>query len=187
MGRRPTIDRDDLLDAAEAVVAAGGAAHLTFDAVAERAGVSKGGLLHTFPSKDALLVAMVERLCARFEAAAERAQRKLPDDAPGRELQAHVLGSLTGVAHDPVSVALLAAVAQNLELLAPLGERYAEAVRRVSAGSIPHARAAVVCLAADGLWLFELLGISPLSAAERRRFIDELCRLAREGAQSGDA
>jgi hypothetical protein len=130
---------------------------------------------------------MVERLCARFEAATDQACRRLPDHEPARALQAHVLGSLTLISRDPVSVALLAAVAQKLELLAPLRARYAEAIRRLSAGAVPHARAAVVCLAADGLWMFELMGISPLSAGERRRFIDELRRLAREGvSRSGE-
>src|SRR5215469_14026355 len=53
--------RDRLLDAAERVVAESGATHLTLDAVAKSAGVSKGGLLYHFPSKEALLEGMLSR------------------------------------------------------------------------------------------------------------------------------
>ena len=186
MGRKPSIDREQLLDAAEAVVAQGGAGRLTLDAVAGQAGVSKGGLLYTFPCKEALLEAMIERLCARFESASAQALEALPAEEPSRPLQAYVLGSLTGVAADPVCAGLLAAVSQDLRLLAPLRAKYADAIHAISQSGIPHARAAAVCLAADGLWLFELMGISPLSPEERRDFIDELRRLAREGAGGPD-
>src|SRR5690348_11094601 len=53
--------RERLLDAAERVVAESGATHLTLDAVAKSAGVSKGGLLYHFPSKEALLEGMLAR------------------------------------------------------------------------------------------------------------------------------
>ena len=67
MGRKRTIDRDAILDAAEAIVGDAGAGQLTFDQVAARAGVSKGGVLYCFPSKSALIAAMVERDLKRFE------------------------------------------------------------------------------------------------------------------------
>lgn len=54
MGRRRTIDRDQLLDAAEAVIAREGAAGLTIDAVAKEMGITKGGVQYCFGTKDAL-------------------------------------------------------------------------------------------------------------------------------------
>ena len=44
-----------LLKAAAEITALDGAANLTLDKVAERAGVSKGGLLYHYPNKQALL------------------------------------------------------------------------------------------------------------------------------------
>ena len=52
--------RERILDAALAVADRVGAAHLTLDAVATEAGVSKGGLLYHFASKDLLLKGVVE-------------------------------------------------------------------------------------------------------------------------------
>lgn len=51
MGRRRTIDRDQLLDAAEAVIAREGAAGLTIDAVAKEMGITKGGVQYCFGTK----------------------------------------------------------------------------------------------------------------------------------------
>ena len=51
-----------ILQAAASVVDESGAAHLTLEAVAEAAGLSKGGLLYHFPNKRALLSGMLEYL-----------------------------------------------------------------------------------------------------------------------------
>ncbi|AHF79052.1 Putative TetR family transcriptional regulator (plasmid) [Sodalis praecaptivus] len=67
MGRNKTIDQEALLDAAEAVVMRGGAGNLTFDAVARQAGVSKGGVLYAFATKDALIDAMLRRVVANYD------------------------------------------------------------------------------------------------------------------------
>lgn len=54
--------RDRLLDAFETLLVSGGSRAATLDAVAAAADVSKGGLLYHFPSKDALVEAMLDRL-----------------------------------------------------------------------------------------------------------------------------
>ena len=59
--------RERLLDSAEAVLAEHGSQGLTLAAVAARAGVSKGGLLYHFASKDALITGLLERLIAGFD------------------------------------------------------------------------------------------------------------------------
>ena len=51
--------RDRILAAAMAVAKESGAGRLSLDAIARRAGVSKGGLLYHFPKKDALMRALV--------------------------------------------------------------------------------------------------------------------------------
>lgn len=66
MARRKEIDRDRILDAAEAVVLESGGRQFTLDAVAERAGISKGGLVYSFPTKDELVAAALERELTRF-------------------------------------------------------------------------------------------------------------------------
>lgn len=54
--------RDRVLDAFEHIIVGAGSRAATLDAVAAEAGVSKGGLLYHFHSKEALVDAMIERL-----------------------------------------------------------------------------------------------------------------------------
>ncbi len=58
----PAPTRDRILDAFEAILIDEGERGATLDAVAARAGVSKGGLLYHFGSKDALIAGHLERL-----------------------------------------------------------------------------------------------------------------------------
>ena len=69
-GRMPRTDsaRDRILVAYEDLLIEAGERGATLDAVAARAGVSKGGLLYHFGSKDALTEGMIERLMALTEA-----------------------------------------------------------------------------------------------------------------------
>ncbi|MBG6084330.1 TetR/AcrR family transcriptional regulator [Zhihengliuella flava] len=86
---RPPAAREKLLAAYCEIVAGEGERAATLDAVAERAGVSKGGLLYHFKSKDALADAVIEGL---HETAA--ADRELMAAAPEGPARYFVRGSL---------------------------------------------------------------------------------------------
>jgi len=66
--RSRSIQPSLLLAAANKVVVDRGVDALTLDAVACQAGVSKGGLLHHFPSKEALITAMVQQVYGSIRA-----------------------------------------------------------------------------------------------------------------------
>ncbi|WEK59636.1 MAG: helix-turn-helix domain containing protein [Candidatus Microbacterium colombiense] len=61
---RPPLARERVLDAFEAILIADGERAATLDATAKAAGVSKGGLLYHFGSKDELETGLLERLDA---------------------------------------------------------------------------------------------------------------------------
>jgi len=179
MSPRPH-SREIILDAAEIVVLEGGAAHLTFEAVADRAGVSKGGIIYHFPSKETLLEAMVSRLLQRFTDQQAQAALDLPE-GPQRELAAYVMASLTGNDETRrISAALLAVAANDPKLLAPVREYYREWFARLEGFGLRFERAAAISLAVDGLWLLELLQLSPLNQAQRDRLSREIFRLMEE-------
>lgn len=74
--------RDRILDAYEDVLAVEGERYATLDTVAAKAGVSKGGLLYHFPSKDRLAGALCDRL---LELAADDVEKmRAADDGPAR-------------------------------------------------------------------------------------------------------
>ncbi len=73
--------REQILEAATKLLAEHGYAALRVAAVAKEAGVSLGGQLHHFPSKESLVIAVVERLSARvMDLAVQEAARANTDD-----------------------------------------------------------------------------------------------------------
>ena len=175
--------RDAILDAAEALVLDAGAARLTLDAVAARAGVSKGGLLYNFPTKDALLKSLIARLCERFDAAKDAA-RLHAKAGPAAGLKAFVATSVKADGSDgTVAGALLAAIASDPRLLLPVREHHQRYVAELTASGLSFPRAAAVWLATEGLWLLELMKLSPLTPSQRKQVVTELLRLADEAEQ----
>src|SRR5919112_6281730 len=79
--------REKILDAAAELVSEIGAGRLTLDGVAERAGLSKGGLLYNFPTKEALLQGMIQRFIDQVSSEREELRRHA---APGRNLEARL-------------------------------------------------------------------------------------------------
>ncbi len=172
-----TSSRNAILAAAEAVVRRHGAAHLTLDAAASEAGVSKGGLLYHFPSKEALLQGLIAQRIEQCEEDRRRAEARFPGDKAAL-LKAIVESGLND--DDPsrqINAAALAAVANDPQLLTPIKDHNRRLFKELSAFE-DFDRASVVVLAVQGLWLMETLQASPLTPRQRACVIKELLRLA---------
>jgi AcrR family transcriptional regulator len=180
--------RDRMLDAAEALARSVGAANLTLDAVAQAAGVSKGGLLYHFPNKDALLAAMLERHVGRVDESCCRLRETLGNAGAAAELKAWVMSMLQP---DPLrrdmGAAVLAAAANNPALLDCLRERHAARIGRVVESSGNFALAAVIMLAVDGLVQSEIWRVSTFTDEQRDAVMQLLLQLADQAFGSGVA
>jgi AcrR family transcriptional regulator len=174
----PASSREVILDAAEAVVLESGAGHMTLDAVAAWAGVSKGGLLYHFPTKEALLKAMLERFIKQIDETRKKKAKGLKK-GPGREIKAFILSNAD---RDPkkeqIGSALLAAVAHDPRLLQPAREAFRRRLTEFMQSGLIFKRAAVIVFAVHGLVFSELLSLSHLSIKERNDLIEELLHLA---------
>ena len=80
--------------------------------------------------------------------------------------------------------ALLARVASDPELLAPLRDRFACWQAAVENDGVDRVLATVVRYATDGLWLCDLFGLAPLPSERRRELAEELRSLIREAART---
>lgn len=170
--------RDQLLDATGRVVRRDGTNGLTLDAVAAEAGVSKGGLLYHFETKEALVRALIERLVSTFDERLEREQAK--DKGPGSFTRAYARASiaLEASSDDATASALVAATALSPDLLDPLRARYKLWSRAFADDGIDATSALLIRLAVDGLWFADLLGLAPPSARARQRLLEQLVQLA---------
>jgi len=172
--------RERLLDAAERVVVESGATHLTLDAVAKSAGVSKGGLLYHFPSKEALLDGMLQR---HFHDVDSEVAKRLATRA-GKTSRADLLRERVRVLLEQhperpaVGAAMLAASADNPGHMAVCRAQYRKLLDEFAKLPGGFERTALVLLAVQGLMLAELLHLSPYTPQERSRLVKALLRAA---------
>lgn len=159
MARPATDVRERALAAAIALASRDGGHAMTIDAVAREAGVSKGGVLHHFPSKDALVRAVVSLLTERFEAAVDAAAEQ--DMQPvGRYVRAF-LRALSDPALAQVGRAMLSAVAHDPSLLDPLRDSYRRCQQRVARDGLDLVTAYQAILVADALWYGAIFDLPP--------------------------
>ena len=171
--------RETILDAAFGV-ARGGGGRFTVDAVAREAGVSKGAVLHHFPSKEALAGGMLEHQLDEFDALIERRLAEEPEGETGRWLRAYVRASFEMGAGDPaVNDALLAAMATEPGLLSSFEGRFESWRRRAEADGVDRTKANLVRLAVDGLATAESFGIGAPEGEEREDLLEALVDLTR--------
>jgi AcrR family transcriptional regulator len=169
-----------ILDAAARIVEESGSAHLTIDRVAASAGVSKGGVLYHFGSKQALLEGMLEVLLEQIQASTTRYRETAPAGVVSA-LEAHVMAEHDrGPAERAMSRAILAAAAEQPELLAPARQAVVDAFAEAGRTTRPPELGWIVLLATEGLRFLDMLKLLPLSARERQRVHARLLLLARE-------
>lgn len=181
MARHSDNARESIIDAAERVVIEAGAGKLTFEAVASKAGISRGGLLHHFPDKESLLKAMLDRFKKHMdESRMKMKMRNETSTGPEREAVVYVK---TCLAEDigkykHVTAAILASGAHSPELLDTARSRYRQTLVDLTKDGLSFERAAVITLATQGLRLMEVLSVSPFNDGERRKIVKELLSLA---------
>jgi AcrR family transcriptional regulator len=173
-----------IIDAAEAVVIEAGASHMTLDAVAAKAGVSKGGLLHHFPNKVALLVAMVERQIKMHQDARKKILKNIPK-GPCRELKSFIIAAQNrNPLHNRLGASMSAAISHDPRLNEPIRKVVCDNYTKFTASNIGFEKAAIVALAVDGMRLQEMLSISPFNEEQRAKILDELLRFVDKEAEN---
>lgn len=168
--------RERLLDAALHVVAQSGAGHLTLEAVAEGAGVSKGGLLYHFKTKEALLQGLLDRHMRQLEATFTRELEAL-GGGPNAAVQAYIKALIAcenlGLDNEG-SLSIVAAVANDPTLLEDLRREVQRSYREVVESHPEPLQAMRLMLAAEGLVLMDIFGITVLDAEQRVAFQENL-------------
>jgi len=175
--------KNRILNAAESVALRDGVARLTLDAVAAETGLSKGGVLYNYPSKDALVRGMVDRLIEHTESEIERVAQSDPEPR-GRFLRSYLRVTFpedgTIPAHvNQVAAVLLTAILTNPSLLEPARRHFGGMRQRLLTEGLDERVVHIVCLAADGLWLSEMLHMPGPEGEARQAVIHYLYEMTR--------
>jgi AcrR family transcriptional regulator len=180
----PLTSRDRILAASVHVALREGVSSMTLEAVAREAGVSKGGLLYHFASKDELIAAMLQHHAARIQKTIE--SRIAADPNPRGSWFRALVQTIHGCeGGDPVIpemprflIAILAASATNPRLLDPVCERL-KAVREQLLEEGPNGvRQVALWPAVFGLMLWQHLGVLSDDDPVRQSIVEELLGLA---------
>ncbi|GAA1165616.1 TetR family transcriptional regulator [Nesterenkonia sandarakina] len=177
--------RREILDAATRVVQREGVTTLTYESVAAEAGMTKGGLLYHFPSREELLLGLHRHVAENWELALEaeaggtaaqlnrderfRAFVRLSQNPERAELLLMLEAS-----EDPVANA---AWDEIFARWAPQPPETAQASDDDAAEAAAVQRF-IARLAADGLWFYEALSTERLDPRLRERVTEEIIALA---------
>jgi AcrR family transcriptional regulator len=172
-GRKRTIDRDKLLDAAEVVVTNYGPAALSIDSVAQAANVTKGGVQYAFGTKDALVDAMIERWAGAFDE--KVAQLVGGDPEPIELVQGHIEATRqTQRVENPRLAGVMAAMVHRVERRGLAQQWYGERIRNLDLDTKQGRDARLAFFATEGIFLLRGMGFIQLSEDEWLDLFDDV-------------
>ncbi len=151
----PPSTKDHILGTTLTLLEREGGTAITLDRIAAEAGLSKGGLLYHFASKEQLVDALVQRAVDSLP---------LPPAERARDLFA----------------ALLAAYTIEPAQLQPLRDAFRDLRAGIATSSSDPAVATAAWLAAECLALFEYLGLVNLTGSEREKLARRIAALSQE-------
>ena len=167
--------RQAVIQAALTIIARDGPGRLTFDAIARESGLSKGGVMHQFPSKVDVLKALLEHQIQYFDDASPAGASNANGDRQ-KTVLAGQIAKIREVSHQPYSIAhaIVAALVEEPELLALSRETSRRHAEQIKAEAADPELALLRWSAAQGLLLSAMFGTSPFSEAERERLFRRL-------------
>ncbi|TLP73084.1 TetR/AcrR family transcriptional regulator [Nesterenkonia sphaerica] len=167
--------REAALEAAKRIIQRDGVTGLSYEAVAAEAGLTKGGLLYHFPSREDLLVALHGHVAQRWEQAMEA-----EGGAPAAELdRASRFGAFVRASQYPDRAELLLMLEAsenpvNNAIWDDIYHRWVDPVPDSADASAEEVQRFIARLAADGLWLYESLATEHLDPELRRKLADQI-------------
>lgn len=155
----PQAVRSRLLDCAARLIVDHGLSTLTLERVAREAGVSKGGLLHHYPGKDALIGGLFDQVVEWFDCQVD-AVLKTDEASSARFSRAYlqVIGNIDMSVPEEKRLAVLILMLSSDPQCSAKWNGWVDSRLRQHHLTDANPLARTLRLAADGLWLSDLSG-----------------------------
>lgn len=180
--KQPEHVKAKILESAGRIIASEGVDMITLDRVAREAGASKGGLLHHFPSRRALVDALFAEIFLRWD---KEIARHMKDDPleEGRFTRAYVLSSVVPFdgQFDTRIIGALALAMHVDENLRRQWNDWLEAYLGREGGNEQAVERRIARAAANGLWLAGHIGTAVTPLPEREEMVRVLLAMTRAG------
>ena len=184
--RNPRAKRRKIIDAAHQVLRDGGYfKNFTIDKVAEISGVSKGGVLHHFPTKDALVSAATHDVNEQFINQLDKEMDASDGPRAGSMTRSYVNLLMDPTSSQKVfelSPLLLSYINDTQDADQPKQFEYWQA--RTEADGVDVLTATIVRLAADGLAYNETIDNKPIPATLKEQLWGRLLQMLDEASKT---
>lgn len=166
--------RERILVAAAEVARNAGPGSLSLDAIAQRAGVSKGGLLYNFPTKAKLLQGLVEKHLDEMERAIDEASTR------GEPLLSSYLRVVECSSADgrPPAAWIFSAIAEDPGFLEPINQFRRRLLARLRAEGGNLGDLLIAFMAMEGLQCLKLFDVDLITPHERTVLIERAHAIA---------
>lgn len=174
--KQPEVVRRALLDQAARITLEQGLSKVTFQAVADAVGVTKGGVMHHFATKNALVLEVFNDAMAKFEAEVDTAMAKDPVRY-GAFTRAYIDATISlgekGQEEFDNQATLYVLMLGDSELRALWAQWANEQLKKHEATDNTETLC-MVRLVADGIWLSDFSGIN---ISEKQSLRDRLIKM----------
>lgn len=150
------------------------AKQLTLQAVAEEAGISKGGLLYHYPTKEALITAIVNYQAENFDKYLDQLIAE-SEPAPGQWIRGYAQSTTNNLefgSNTELFSGLFAASDEFPQVHEAWRKRYEKWQERIENSRIDPVVGTLLRLAIDGLWFSEIYQYGPLPKERREQVLN---------------
>lgn len=169
--------REAVLQASAQIIVRLGISAFTIEAVAQEAGITKGGVLHHFPSKEALIDGLIDQVTEAFNKRVEIELATDPEGTPGRWLRAYIRTVFSMQYEDQNLIPALAAAVGDHRTLERIRLSFEKSQQSAIQDGLEPIEATIIRLAVDGIVFARALGIDVLEPEMSRNVYDALFRL----------
>jgi AcrR family transcriptional regulator len=172
--------KEKILDVAYKLITEKGLNSFTLEEVAKEAGISKGGLLYHYPSKDKLMKGLIENHIELFQAKVSEREKTLPSGSPNSWFVSYIQEQFNMVKVDSNTMSgIIAAFALNQELLQPVLESRKEWLEKIDQLKDPIL-GLIISLACDGIAFSNVLGLEVYPEKTKAMLMERLIELTKE-------
>jgi len=178
--------QERIFKACQAILLEQGSKGLTLNTVADKAKLSKGGLLYHFPNKETLVKELFQYVMSSFDSEISRLARKFSKNSPnekGSWLKAYAQGSMKQALNPSISklmASLFASVDDFPWIHSYMQEKYDSWQKHVEDSGIDPVIATLFRLTIDGLWFTEIYQYAPPNKKRRKDILKVLETLIEE-------
>ncbi|MFN8672146.1 MAG: TetR/AcrR family transcriptional regulator [Candidatus Sericytochromatia bacterium] len=183
--QRSTETKEKLLYSTAKIIIEKGLSKLTLDEVSKESGISKGGLLHHFKSKDALIYDLASLAIKKWEEIFESFYAKETEEK-GKFMRAYIKSALEQESSDKellfsnkVWMAIITELFENPLLLEIFKKSKLMDLNLISKDGLDMETINIIRLTVDGLMINELFH-TPLEAQDRKKLEERLLEMTRK-------